>query len=238
MQVAKIGDEVGRDVAHRVVDLLRLVADGPQGLAVGAGDGLQAGGQFVPLPLVIALRDEALWLAPLHVQKDAGIVTARTPGFGLAPVHRELFKGRQALAGGFFLEHQVALAPQPLVHTQPAVHLFRAVVRDDHDYRVVVQLRQQFAHQPVQMHDIVADGVFVGVAGYVLVVRVVKVLPKAVVDAVHAHLDEHEKVPGLFSQQVVEHLEAFVGHFVNLPQQIVLVFGAELLHVHVVGLAL
>ena len=52
-------------------------------------------------------------------------------------------------------------------------------------------------------------------------------LPEAVVDAVDAHLDHHEEVPGLRAEEVVGEREAAVGHLVELPEQVVLVLGPE-----------
>ena len=49
----------------------------------------------------------------------------------------------------------------------------------------------------------------------------------AVVHPVGAHLDHHEELPRLRREQVVGEREAPVGHLVDLPEQVVLVVGAE-----------
>ena len=56
-------------------------------------------------------------------------------------------------------------------------------------------------------------------------------------DAVHAHVHEHEQVPGLSVHQVVNDLEVLGGHLVDLLQQPALVLGAKVLHVEHVRLA-
>ena len=55
----------------------------------------------------------------------------------------------------------------------------------------------------------------------------VHVLPEAVVHAIDAHLDHHEELPRLRREEVLGQREATIGHLVDLPQQIVLVLGAE-----------
>ena len=59
------------------------------------------------------------------------------------------------------------------------------------------------------------------------VVELVQVLPEAVMHPVDAHLDHREELPGLRLEQVLGEPEALVGHLVDLPQQVVLVVGAE-----------
>ena len=60
--------------------------------------------------------------------------------------------------------------------------------------------------------------------------------PEAVVHAIDAHLHEHEEVPVLLLEQVHGDLVPPGVHLVHLAQQVVLVLGAEVLHVeHVVA---
>ncbi len=113
----------------------------------------------------------------------------------------------------------------------PPIIGLAAVVRDDQHHRVVVQQSQPLANLAVEVDIVVADGIFVGVARLVQGVALVKVLPEAMVDAIHAHVHVHEKVPGLGRHQVLDQLVVLIGQLVDLLQQVVLVLGAELGHV-------
>ena len=81
------------------------------------------------------------------------------------------------------------------------------------------------------MDVVVEDRVLVLVPRLVLAVLGVHVLPEAVVHPVWAHLDHREELPRLRRKQVVGELEPPVRHLVHLPQEIVLVVGAEVLAV-------
>ena len=101
------------------------------------------------------------------------------------------------------------------------------MVGDDEHERLVVRVLEQPADQPVDVLVVVADHVLVRAAGLVLAVLGVHVLPEAVMDPVGAHLDEGEELPRLRREEVVGEPEALVGHLVDLPQEVVLVVGAE-----------
>jgi hypothetical protein len=62
-------------------------------------------------------------------------------------------------------------------------------------------------------------------------VEAIVVLPEAVMDPIHAHLDEHEEVPGARAQEVLDEREALLRHLVDLVEDALLLIGAELLHV-------
>ena len=134
------------------------------------------------------------------------------------------------------MQHQVALANQPLIDGEAPHHGPRAVIAHHHHHRVLIEPIQQAGDFPVQVDIVIVDGVLVGIAWHVLGVPRVHVLPHAVVDAVHPHLHEHEEVPRLV-EQVVEHPKALAGHAVDVVQEFVLVLSAEVSHVELVGLA-
>ena len=118
------------------------------------------------------------------------------------------------------------------------------MVGDDEDGGVLVDVREQAPHQLVDVLVIVEDRVFEAVARLVLAVLGVHELPESVVHAVHAHLDHDEELPRLRDQEVLGEREAAVRHLVDLPQEVVLVLGAEIAHVqdvladHLLDLAL
>ena len=124
-----------------------------------------------------------------------------------------------------------ALAAEPLVDADAAVHALRAVVGDDEDRRVVVGVLEQAADQPVDVAVVVEDRVLVRAARDVLAVLRVHVLPEAVVHPVVAHLDHREQLPGLRREQVLGEREAPVGHLVDLAEEVLLVLRAKVLDV-------
>ena len=120
-----------------------------------------------------------------------------------------------------------ALAAQPLVDADAALHPLGAVIRDDQHDRLLVGVLEQAGDQPIEVAQVVEDRVGVGPVRLVAVVELVQVLPEAVVHAVEPDLDEREQLPRLRLEQVLGEPEALVGHLVDLPQQVVLVLGAE-----------
>src|SRR5712691_8170201 len=60
----------------------------------------------------------------------------------------------------------------------------------------------------------------------------IMVLPEAVMNAVRAHFNEHEEVPVFFRDPFFHEFKAFLGHCVNLTQQILFILCAKIWHVH------
>src|SRR5579884_783662 len=82
------------------------------------------------------------------------------------------------------LERQVALANQPLVEAEAAVHALGAVIGDDQDARLRLQQAEEVADVLIQGDIVVPDGVLKGVARLVFGVLPVEVPPEAMMDAV------------------------------------------------------
>ena len=135
-------------------------------------------------------------------------------------------------AGGALAQRQVALADQPLVHADAAEHRLGAVVGDHHQRGVLPQPLDQRADLGVEVAVVVAERLLVGRAGHVVGVAVVVVAPEPVVQAVGAHLDHHEEVPGARVAQVPGQLEPALRHLIDVAQDPVLLVGAEVGHVH------
>ena len=154
-QAAEVDDQVGRHVADRPVDLLRLEDERAERPALGVGRGLEPGLELVAEPLVVGRLDRAVGLAPLHVEEDAGVVAPLAPDAGLVPVDVELGERRDLL--GVPVQDQQALADEPLVDAEAAVEPPRAVVGDDQDDRVVVEQLQEAADLLVEVAVVVAD---------------------------------------------------------------------------------
>ena len=55
--------------------------------------------------------------------------------------------------------------------------------------------------------------------------------PEGMVDPVHAHVDHHEEVVAAAVEQSMAGGEALLGHRVDVPQDLILVVGAEVRHV-------
>ena len=231
-EVAEVDDQVRRDAVHLLVGLLGHVDARAERLAVLVRDGGQALGEVAADALVVLRRDGALGLAAGDVQEDARVVAALAPGRGLRPVDPRLAQGDRRVGVGE--RRQEALAAQPLVDADAAVHALAAVVGDDEHGRVVVRVGKDAAHELVDVLVVLEDRVLVRVPGDELAVLRVHQLPEAVVHAVDAHLDHGEELPRLRLEQVLGQLEAPVGHLVDLAQQVVLVVGAEVAHVEVV----
>ena len=101
----------------------------------------------------------------------------------------------------------------------------------DEDDRVLVRVREELRDEPVEVAVVVEDHVLVPVARLVLSVFGIHVLPEPVVHAVGPHLDHRKERPRLRREEVLGEREAPVGHLVHLPEEVLLVVGAEVLRV-------
>ena len=81
------------------------------------------------------------------------------------------------------------------------------------------------------MDIVVADGVLKRIARLVEGMALVKKLPETVVDAVHAHVDVHKKVPRFAGHQVHDQFVMLIRHRIDLLEQMCLVLRAELPHI-------
>src|SRR5436853_323678 len=79
--------------------------------------------------------DRAGRLAAADVHEAAAVVAAVAPRLRLRPVDLHLADGRRLRDG--LGEREIALADQPLVEADAAVHPTRTMVRDDEDERVL-----------------------------------------------------------------------------------------------------
>ena len=59
----------------------------------------------------------------------------------------------------------------------------------------------------------------------------IHITPEGMVDPVHAHVDHHEEVAAAAVEQSMADGEALLGHRVDVPQDLLLVVGAEVRHV-------
>src|SRR5208337_4730872 len=103
-QPAKVNDQIGRYVAHTTIDFLGRENGRVEWTPLIIRQSLEAGLDLVPEGFVITRWDDALWLAPLDVEKYTGIVPPLTPDPRLGPVDLELRKGRHF--AGMLLQHQ------------------------------------------------------------------------------------------------------------------------------------
>ena len=133
--------------------------------------------------------------------------------------------------GRLLAQHEVPLAPQPLVDADATVHPLRAVVGDDKHRRLVVGEPQQAGDLGVEPPVVIEHRVLVGIARLEQPVLQVGEPPEAMVDAVGAHLDHEEQVPGPRLEQILRQSEPLLGHLLDLVEQAVLVVGAEVLDV-------
>lgn len=92
-QFVEIGNQVGGDAAHFLVNLLRLHNAVGHRLPVGGGDAGEEICEVRSLLLVFRQGNQALRFAPLHVHENPPIVAACAPGFCFAPVHLVLGTG-------------------------------------------------------------------------------------------------------------------------------------------------
>ena len=125
-QVAEVDEQIGSDVAHLPVQLLRLERHRAQQVALVIGGGLEAADHLLAEGLNLPRRDDAVGLPPCHVEEDTGVVAAGTPHLGLLPVHLALFQRHQARR--LILEHQQPLLLQPLVDAETTFQRFSSVI--------------------------------------------------------------------------------------------------------------
>src|SRR5579885_3190303 len=230
VEVAEIDDQVGRNAVAFLIDFLRLVDGGADVDAVGINNSLEFRLQFVAQGLNLVRPDNALRLASLNVEEDTRVVAAIAPDLRLAPVNLALINGRQLRRLRF--QRQVALADEPLVDANAAIHLLGAMIGDDEDGGVFqVHQLQNLPDLAINVAVVVVNAVVQAGIDLVPVVRRVVELPQAVMNAVGSHLHEHEEIPVLLHEPAFDQLEAFFGHGVNLAQQVILVLGAKIRHV-------
>ena len=105
------------------------------------------------------------------------------------------------------------------------------MVGNDEDGRVFVGEAQEPAHLVVERLVVVEDGLLVRVPGLVEPVLVVEEAPERVVDAVGAHLDHEEEIPGPRLEQVLGHAKAAHGHLLDLLEEALLLLRAKVVHV-------
>ena len=225
-QVAEEDDQVGRDALDLGVELLRLVDPRRERAAPVVGDRRE--------PARRARRGRARSRPPgscpraraPDVEEDAGVVAALAPG-GRARQSMPACGGELTPSGSACIASSPSRRSHSLMRMPPSSRLapWSETTRTSVSSSACAQ---QAADQPVDVLVVVEDRVLVGVAGLVLAVLGVHVLPEAVVHAVGAHLDHREELPRLRREQVLGEREALVGHLVDLAQQVVLVVGAEL----------
>ena len=102
---------------------------------------------------------------PAHVQEDPRVVAAVAPRRRL-PVDADVRQPLGALR--LARRREQALAAQPLVDADPAVHPLRTVVGDDEHGRVVVGVGEQLGEQAVEVDVVVEDRRLEPAAGLVL----------------------------------------------------------------------
>src|SRR5882762_3797376 len=66
---------------------------------------------------------------------------------------------------------------------------------------------------------------------YVETMSGIHIVPKRMVNTVHAHLNHHEKIPIFLRQQMPRELEALPSHLVNIRQNLLLVAGSKIAHI-------
>jgi hypothetical protein len=92
------------------------------------------------------------------------------------------------------------------------------VVRDNQDGGIVVAMAKQFADALIDMDVVVVDGGGKGGVGLVLGMAGVHGLPEGMVDAVYAHIDEHQKVRGILGDQLFGQGEALVAEAIEVVE--------------------
>ncbi len=229
VEVAEVDEQIGGDARDGAVEVLGPVSPGADAAPARIRDRLDARDEVVAYPLVVGGVDRPRGLPALHVHEEAPVVAAVAPRAGLPPVDRHLADGRRLRRP--LHERQVPLAHQPLVEAEAAVHLLGAVVGDDQHQRVGRAEGEQLGQLGIHVAVVVADRVLEGVPCLVLVVCRVHVAPEAVVDAVDAHLDQHEEIPGARAEEVLGEPEVLVGLVVDALEEPRLVRGAEVLDV-------
>ena len=137
VQVSEVDDEVGGYTPHLGINVIGLKNLGSQRPSSMIGQGFQLSDQFIPNPLIMFGRDLTLGFPALNVQKKPAVIPSRTPGQGFAPVHHLIFKTGGLIHPGF--EGQIPLPDQPIVKTDPPVHLFSTMIGDHQNHRILVQ---------------------------------------------------------------------------------------------------
>src|SRR6266545_218050 len=126
VEVAKIDEEIGRDAPLLVAEVLGAMSDRPDRPTLVVAERLQLLLQLVAQALVVIRSHGAPGLAALEVEEEPAVVTTLAPGGRPLPVDEV---GREpGRLGRLIFEREIALAAQPLVHADPAVHPLRAVV--------------------------------------------------------------------------------------------------------------
>src|SRR5579862_4700375 len=97
----------------------------------------------------------------------------------------------------------------------------------DQHIGVVVEQLEQGANLLVDVRIIISNQIFVWIAGYVLAVQRVVILPKTVMDTVNADFDELKVIPFHAGHEVADHLEVLPRHVIDLVTQPVFVIGTK-----------
>ena len=102
----------------------------------------------------------------------------------------------------------------------------------DHQHgRRVIGKREQPADFTVHFLVVITNRILKFVAGLVEAMSRIHIVPKRMVDTVHAHLNYHEIVPIFLRQQMPRELEALPGHLVNICQNLLLIAGSKIAHI-------
>ena len=176
-----------------------------------------AAGQCETHALVVLRLDRALGLASREVQEEPAVVPALAPRGRSRPVDHVRLERRRL--GRLLLQHEVALAAEPLVHADPAVDPLRAVVGHDENGRVVVDFGQQARDLLVEPPVVREHRVLVRVARLVQAVVGIGEAPEPVMDAIGPHLDHEEEIPRPRLEQPLRDLEAARGHRLEILEQ-------------------
>ena len=225
IEVIEVDHQVGRVAQGGTVDLLGPEYFHAHPLPVRARYRPELLGQLLARLLVAAGGDHTPPLTPLHVEEDAGVVAAPAPGPRRAPVHGGFVERDDAF--GFFLELQVASLDKPLVDAEGPVHRLRSVVGDDKEHGVFERL-QELPQPAVYKLVVLVGHALVGIAGLVLRVLGIEILPEGVTQAVYPDLHHHEEVPRLRSGQMLHDIEMLLGHLEELFAEDLAVLHAEL----------
>src|SRR5579883_386374 len=230
-EVAKVDNQVWRHAVTLLIDVLRLVDGGADIDTVGVDDSFQSGFHFVTQCLILGRLDNALRLASFNIEKDTRIVAAIAPYSGLAPIDFALLNRGER--GGHRFEGQIALLYEPLVDADTTVHLLGSVIGDDKDGRIIqVHQVENLPNLVVEITVVIVNALIIGGMDFVFMMSGIVILPHTMMNAVGSHLDKHEEVPILLNQPLFDQFEALFSHRINLAQQVVLVIGAEIGHIH------
>ena len=120
---------------------------------------------------------------------------------------------------------------RPFVERDAAGHALDAVVADDGDPGVIGDVFENLPQRGIYMCIVIFHACRQLRVGFVARMFLVEVFPEAVVNAVGAHLDHHEKIPGLVLQQPLGVSGVVVGHLEDAFEQTNFVVGAEVFYV-------